>query len=283
VSVSVRIYDGALRGWSALAGRPVFRRVNTFLMNMGLRGLGVGNAFNSKGEARMLELLSPRWRRAGRGSVLIDVGANEGNYAGELLRLCPDARVFAFEPHPLTAGRLTARWGNRLEVIAKGVGENPGKAILWDHAGRTGSEHASLVPGLIERMYAGSSEGFDVEITSLDQFCEERRITRIDLLKLDVEGHEASCLRGARRLVEAGGIRLIQFEFNILHVASRTFFDDFAVLLPGFRFYRILPHGCLELRLDRVFRCHLYDIQNILAVSPKAYAEEPGLWRWPPA
>ena len=283
MSLSEKVYDGALKGWGALAGRPFFRRGNTFLMNLGLRGLGVGNSSDLSGEAGILELLAPRWRRAGRDAVLIDVGANEGNYADELLRLCPDARIFAFEPHPSTAGRLEARVGDRLEVISTGVGESPGKATLWDHAGRSGSSHASLVPGLIERMYAGSSEGFEVELTSLDAFCEDRGIFRIDLLKLDVEGHEVCCLRGARRLLEAGGIRLIQFEFNILHVASRTFFDDFAVLLPGFRFYRILPHGCLELRLDRVFRCHLYDVQNILAVSPKVYAEEPGLWRWPPA
>ena len=39
---------------------------------------------------------------------------------------------------------------------------------------------------------------------TLDGYCEEQRLPRVDLLKIDVEGFEAEVLRGAGRLLERG-------------------------------------------------------------------------------
>lgn len=53
-----------------------------------------------------------------------------------------------------------------------------------------------------------------VQTVCLDQFCRDHAIDRIDLLKLDVQGHEHSTLKGAERLLRNGCIGIIFMELN---------------------------------------------------------------------
>jgi hypothetical protein len=87
----------------------------------------------------------------------------------------------------------------------------------------------------------------------------------VRLLKIDTEGHEASVLRGARETIAGRRIELVQFEFNAMNVASRTFFKDFVDLLPGYRFYRLLPDGRVPLRYSP-HACEIFAFQNVVAI-----------------
>lgn len=270
----MKVSEQVLNGWAWIAGYPRLRKLNNLLLFLALRGLGIGNMGTLGGESRALARLAPGWRRLGPKAVFVDVGANEGEYSAALRRLCPEARVLAFEPHPATAARLQMRLGATVEVRALAVGAAPGRATLWDHARQSGTSHASLLSGVIEHHHRSIAAGLEVGVTSLDVFCDENGVPRIDHLKLDVEGGELACLRGASRLIAGGRIGTVQFEFNAMNTTSRTFFHDFAEALPGFRFYRLLPHGLMELPTWDVLRCNLYGIQNILAVSPQVTAEQ---------
>lgn len=271
--------EHVINSWAWVAGRPSFRKLNNFFLSLALRGLGVGNMGNLDGEMLALSRLAPAWRRLGAKAVFVDVGANEGKYAAELCRLCPEARVLAFEPHPETAARLQKRLGTTVEVQALAMGSEPGRATLWDYAQQqAGTSHASLLQGVIEVHHRSVSSGVNVAVTSLDVFCTEHGVDRIDHLKLDVEGGELACLRGASRLIAQQRIGTLQFEFNAMNVTSRVFFHDFVDALPHFRFYRLLAHGLMDLPVSDVLRCNFYGIQNILAVSPRVIAEQPDQW-----
>lgn len=274
----MRASEHVLNCWAWVAGRPSLRKVNNFLLFLALRGLGVGNVGMLDGEMGMLAKLAPRWRSLGANAVFIDVGANEGEYSSALRSLCPEAKLLAFEPHPATAARLRKRFGSTVEVQALAMGTEAGCATLWDYPQQTGSKHASLFSGVIEGHHHSISSGVEVRVTSLDLFCEENGIDRIDHLKLDVEGAELACLRGGSRLIARECIGTVQFEFNSMNVTSRVFFHDFVDLLPRFHFYRLLPHGLMELPVGDFLRCNFYGIQNILAVSPGVMAEPPHPW-----
>ena len=60
---------------------------------------------------------------------------------------------------------------------------------------------------------------------SLDNFIAGEAISQIDLLKIDVEGHELDVLSGAHHSL-TGKIRCIQFEFGMANLNSRVFFAD---------------------------------------------------------
>ena len=82
-----------------------------------------------------------------------------------------------------------------------------------------------------------------VPTITIDEFAAEHGLTTIDLLKMDIEGHELEALHGAANLLGAGRIKALTFEFGGCNIDSRTYFQDFWYLLTGygFRLYRLLP------------------------------------------
>ena len=151
------------------------------------------------------------FRLAASGSVAVDVGANIGHMTSALAHAVqPSGAVHAFEPHPKlfeylqqNATRLCMEVQNvNLHVYNEAVGRDAGQAALYvpdrwsDNAGL-----ASLQPK------PGASEVM-VDIVRL----QDRVTEPIQVLKLDVEGHEFEVLRGAERLLERKSIRHILFE-----------------------------------------------------------------------
>ena len=54
-------------------------------------------------------------------------------------------------------------------------------------------------------------------------------------MKIDIEGHELSCLKGATGLINGRKIKIVQYEYGHAHVASKNSVQDF------FNFFR--PNG----------------------------------------
>jgi FkbM family methyltransferase len=58
-------------------------------------------------------------------------------------------------------------------------------------------------------------ERVDVDVTTLDEFCRENGIEKIDVLKLDIQGSELEALRGAKGLLSQGNIGVIYTEMLV--------------------------------------------------------------------
>lgn len=155
------------------------------------------------------------WAALSKGAkVVLDVGANAGIYSLAAIAVQPDLIVHAFEPTPEIATRLRATAElNHLENLyiheAAVLGET-GHAVLNRCRGELGDNEGM---NFITKP-RGNSDAEQVEAVSLDQFCVDRSIERVDLLKLDVQGHEHSALRGAERLIRAGRVGTIFMELN---------------------------------------------------------------------
>ncbi|MEO0983582.1 MAG: FkbM family methyltransferase [Pseudomonadota bacterium] len=134
-------------------------------------------------ELRLLPLLA-------KGGVAVDVGANKGVYTYFLSRLCD--RVVAFEPNPRLAGTIGAYGLKNVEIRTKALSDVEGDATLHiplSRAGRLQNNIASLEHA------DGDSEAVAVPVSSLDA----ERLTDVSFVKIDVEGHELSVLRGAEQ------------------------------------------------------------------------------------
>ena len=59
-----------------------------------------------------------------------------------------------------------------------------------------------------------SSTSDEVPLISLDRFCKEHQLEKIDFLKIDVQGYEPAVLVGACGLIDRGAIQMIFFELN---------------------------------------------------------------------
>jgi FkbM family methyltransferase len=125
------------------------------------------------------------------GWTVVDAGANSGVFAVRAARL--GARVLAFEPNP-----DCCRWLRR-STVANGLESSVSvfECALGSHA-ETGSLDVSQGT-LGARVRAGAATGnFPmISIRRLDDVIGQLDVERVDLLKLDVEGHELEVLEGA--------------------------------------------------------------------------------------
>jgi len=138
--------------------------------------------------------------------MVIDVGANTGFYALLATRASPDVCVLAFEPYgPVyeVLGRNIAANAirGRIESLPLALSDRAGNATLYVPTQEHGLMETSS--SLEEEFRPGHSEALVVETRTLDTFLAShpRADERITLIKVDVEGHEAAVLAGARATI----------------------------------------------------------------------------------
>lgn len=146
-----------------------------------------------------------------RGETFLDVGANIGYFTALGANLVgPSGRVIAVEPSPYAFGRLCemVRINSlaQCETLNIGLSNQPGHLPIY--LDESFHNHSPTMVSL------GTKEYARVEVRTLDDLLEERKIERVDLLKLDVEGYELKVLTGAVRSLAQGRIRAIMIEFN---------------------------------------------------------------------
>jgi hypothetical protein len=83
---------------------------------------------------------------------------------------------------------------------------------------------------------------FDVTCTTLDDLCQERGLTRANLVKIDVEGAELSVLRGMERILrEMRPVIVLEMEPHLLE-SFGTSTDSLLAFLAAYD-YRVAPLG----------------------------------------
>lgn len=238
--------------FARLLDRRSFRlRAGSFVARtQALLGAGAGGSVGSSGEETPLKLLKAKSASPDEKLCVFDVGANQGQYLASVLQeLSPHPlSVHSFEPSAATFAVLKERFGANPSVFLNpiGLGERPGEFELFSN--REGSPLASLTRLQDDYLGITFTHSESVQIHTLDSYCAANGIRAIDLLKIDVEGHELDVLRGGSNMFSQGRIRLVTFEFGACNVDTRTFVRDFWKFFQQHSiksFYRIMPSGRL--------------------------------------
>ncbi len=194
-----------------------------------------------------------------RDMTVVDVGAHHGLYT--LLaskRVGWDGHVVAIEPSPRECARLEKHLQlnrcSNVELVACAAGEDPGEADLYLVDGFQDWCN-SLRPPAIEE----SAKTVRVQVRRLDDILSELEISKVDFVKLDVEGAELSVLYGAMKLlhrdsrpamlVEVQDVRTRQWGYaarEILQFLIRMDYQWFAIAAKG----ALLPISCNEESYD---------------------------------
>ena len=127
------------------------------------------------------------------GGVLIDAGANVGTYALVLARhVGATGKVIAIEPHPVTHARLSfnsaASGFGQVSLICAAAGASDGELMIETDGDNLGASH----------VVTGEASGRAIKVRSLrlQRILEEAGVTKVDALKIDVEGFEDRVLTG---------------------------------------------------------------------------------------
>lgn len=161
-------------------------------------------------ERELLRLYSPA-----QPLVIFDIGACEGEETIRYSRRFPQARLFAFEPLPANQSLVRANFARytiaNAELVPLALADRPGEATFHVSSGRPphefsgadwnyGNKSSSLLPPADATPMHGWIEfkgAITVQTDTLDNFCRERGIDRIDFVHMDVQGAEHLVLSGA--------------------------------------------------------------------------------------
>lgn len=208
-----------------------------------LAGIGSGGNIENSGEKSILKKLASLKQDS---YCLFDVGANKGDFTKIILDFFnnDNIEIHSFEPSKATFELLSNNIkSDKVILNNKGLGKEAG--IFPFYTDSPGSGIASLTKRKLDYLGVDFDYSEDVSIDTLDEYCLANNVKEIDLLKLDVEGHEFDVLEGSKDMLKRKMIKMISFEFGGCNIDTRTFLRDFYYLLKefGFFLYRITPSG----------------------------------------
>lgn len=152
--------------------------------------------------------------------LVIDVGANEGQYAEALRRSGYGGRVVSIEPLKTAFEVLRAASTDdpNWEAIEAAAGSGEGRMEL-EVAGNGVS--SSLLPMLDRHLRAAPGSApigrETVEVSTLDRLAKPAlEDARAGLLKIDTQGFEAEVLDGASEIVGSGKLAGIEIELSLV-------------------------------------------------------------------
>ena len=162
-------------------------------------------------------------RSVGNSLVLLDVGANRGDWTAEALRLSERSLcVHAFEPSGFSRDNLTARFADHSNVTihATALSNESGKATFYSNGDAAGINSLSSVSGPCTET---------VVVATLDEFLQRENIEPVAMIKIDTEGFDSLVLRGAAACLARGAAEVVQFEYNwrwlLNHACLRDVFE----------------------------------------------------------
>jgi FkbM family methyltransferase len=139
---------------------------------------------------------------------IIDVGSNKGQSISFFLKTNQNATIVGFEPNPNLFDKLSKKYFNNPKILIhnKGISSKSGKLMFHQNILDETStfEQINLDSAYLikkARVLGVSPEriitqSYEVNVITLSEYITMNKTERIDLIKIDVEGHELSCLKG---------------------------------------------------------------------------------------
>ncbi|MCF8342829.1 MAG: FkbM family methyltransferase [Chitinophagaceae bacterium] len=183
------------------------------------------------------------------GKIFVDVGGNKGFYTQGILEIYKPNQIHIFEPSKTNIEILEENFKeNKLIFINDcGLSNVNSNSILYSN--KSGSALGSLTKRKLDHFGINFSVEENIRLIRFDEYWEKNISEKeIDLLKIDVEGHELEVLEGVGEKIK--NVKIIQFEFGGCNIDTRTYFQDYWYFFKknNFQIYRITPFGNYEIK-----------------------------------
>ena len=141
-------------------------------------------------------------------AVILDCGANIGAYSIPLAKHAAFGFVHSFEPHPRTMSRLQENIAlNQLRNITPvplGLSDTEETVKLFGSSATTASAYK----------HQESGQHVEIRCTTIDSYCEANSIDQVGFMKVDIEGGEFKCLKGAQKVIRRSPAMVLQVEID---------------------------------------------------------------------
>ena len=212
-------------------------------------GIALGDVYEPEVSAVLTRLARP-------GDTFFDVGANVGLHSlgvYDVVRSSGGA-VHMFEPNP-TMSRLLQRtfhanafWAG-VYINQPALSDRDGTADMTVYEDWWGGARLQSPENIASSEHpwardATIREQFEVPTTTIDKYCHGRGVDRIDLLKIDVEGHEEAVVAGMKGITESSPDLKVVLEFTFgAYADASSFWATLSAMFP--HRYAICGDGAL--------------------------------------
>jgi FkbM family methyltransferase len=177
------------------------------------------------------------------GMSFFDVGANMGQYT--LLAAGLNCKVHSFEPAPAMFQFLSENVEpvkERVQINQFALSDSEEPVTL--HMAKPHNVGATS----FRDQYCASGEAFQVPCTTIDNYMSKNGISKVDVVKIDVEGAEVAVLKGAEKLLSGPHRPTIVLEYE--ESAQQRFGSSCAEITSiltahGYKLERITQHGLI--------------------------------------
>jgi FkbM family methyltransferase len=209
----------------------------------------VDNSIETNGEAYIQACVLKGTSVANMPLMILDVGANLGEWTKCFLRQTSDERISSlqilmFEPVSVTYEKLM----RNISQIENGCVAKAFPLAMSNESGlaemlilsETGGTNSLDFDSTLAAAAIGRTQ---IEKVTIDDFCTTEAIEHIHLLKFDTEGHDAHALLGAREMLKDSCLDVVQFEYNHRWIHARSYLKDVFDLVEGlpYNIGRICP------------------------------------------
>jgi FkbM family methyltransferase len=198
--------------WTSPLGTAIRSLARSLGLNRVLARLMIGRKYEDRFGTALLAIIRP-------GDTVWDVGANVGVYTARFLdAVGPTGKVVAFEPAAACHRAIVDRVGDdpRLTIMGLAVGETCGSITMAMDADQLATTHRVVSEG---EQANGLSRR--VRIATVASICEESPGLFPNVVKIDVEGHEGSVVRGMQPVLADQRLRGIGVEVHFGLLAAR--------------------------------------------------------------
>jgi FkbM family methyltransferase len=206
--------------------------------------------FETNGEKRFVdELVHYFIKKQQEKLILFDIGANVGGYSSMLIEKSTSMKIpmdiHVFEPTCACFKLLESKFAasERVFLHRKAISNSQRNVSIFYDLEKSGL--ASLYKRNLDAYSITLDQSEIVETMRLDTYLHETDIKHINLLKIDIEGHELSAFLGMGTYLDSGFVDFIQFEYGGANLDSHTSLMEFYTLFEnaGFRIAKIMPNG----------------------------------------
>jgi FkbM family methyltransferase len=185
------------------------------------------------------------------GDVVFDVGANRGQFVEFLSQRVPNLQFFCFEPVPQAYEELTQKFAGEssITMLPYALSNTSGTASLTVTESDVGSSLLTPTAGQTSRWLSPVTH-LEVQTMRIDDFLKQHQISKIDLLKIDVQGFDLPVLESAGNFLSPNFIRniLIEVNFANFYEGQSSFGDIYNALClsSGYDMKALYPHRTRE-------------------------------------
>jgi FkbM family methyltransferase len=198
-------------------------------------------------------------------SLVIDVGANFGFFSIlSAMNYGFKGKIYAFEPNPYARNLLRLNVAqndleSRIEIFDAAIGDKTGFTNFC-------ITQESSFSGIGDTGRSNIIEQIEVPLISIDQFTLDKKIVRVDLIKVDVEGYEAGVLSGAMNAIQQNPEIVLLIEISSKNLNDKRSSDLLKALKKLYSFgffgcyvdidhFKLIgiesPEECLSLEVGR--------------------------------